>query len=191
MYGKKLPTVVVCRQGAVPRRPGCWLPKRPAWFYLWWGRSRLLVAHLPRWGMGVLERVVRSRAGSVSLKPDWRRVGWMSLKKRNVSSAEASAPLPDSKSPWGSVWSSLAVHVAVNRYEDGGQRTPGYFTIRTEGTDWVVRLVEPDQCASLTCRAPTLEECLLLACLLCESDSAPWQNDPWLEARKPKPKKRH
>lgn len=190
MFGRKLTTLVAWRALRGRRRLAKWLPSRSAWFYVWCGDRRYTVAYLPRWGVGVVSCHDILSDGSADPLPSWRRVGWMTLKKRVVSGSAASAPIPDSKSLWGSRWRALAVHAAERTYEDGSSRTPGYLTIRTEGLDWVVRLVEPDSTASLMCRAPTLEEALDLACLLCECDDAPWAHDPWLASRNVPKRKR-
>lgn len=76
---------------------------------------------------------------------------------------------------------SLVAHCAVTRYEDGDPRKPGWFTIKTMGSAWVVQVKDPDACLSLTATGQTLDDALALADLLLGSEEAPWEPDPFLK----------
>lgn len=75
----------------------------------------------------------------------------------------------------------LIAHCAVTRYEDGDKRLPGWWTVTTSGVTWKVTVKDPDSAASFAVTAPTLDEALTLACLLLESEEAPWEHDQWLQ----------
>jgi len=74
----------------------------------------------------------------------------------------------------------LVAHCAVSKYDDGDQRKPGWFTVKTLGAAWVVEVKDPDTCARLVVVQQTLDDALMLASVLLESEEAPWEPDPWL-----------
>jgi len=76
---------------------------------------------------------------------------------------------------------ALVAHCAVTRYEDGDPRRPGWFTIKTLGSAWVIQVKEPDAAASLTATGQSLDDALTLAELLLSSEEAPWEPDPFLK----------
>lgn len=85
---------------------------------------------------------------------------------------------------------SLVAHCAVTQYDDGDRREPGWFSVRTFGSVWQVEIKDPDTCQSMRVQQPTLDDALLLAALLLDSEDAPWEHDPWLASKKrPKSKK--
>lgn len=75
---------------------------------------------------------------------------------------------------------NLVAHCAVNRYDDGEPRKPGWFTIQTNGAGWVVKVKEPDTALSFSCTADTLDNALAMADLLLGTEDAPWEPDPFL-----------
>lgn len=81
-------------------------------------------------------------------------------------------------------------HCSHVQYEDGSPRKPGWITIKTMGSAWVVEAKDPDSCSRLTVVQQTLDEALVLISLLLESDEAPWEQDPWLRASEAKGKKK-
>lgn len=74
---------------------------------------------------------------------------------------------------------NLIQHCAVTRYEDGDPRQPGWFTLKTLGSSWVVQVKDPDSCAQMQAVGPTLDDALALADLLLGGEQAPWEPDPW------------
>jgi len=83
---------------------------------------------------------------------------------------------------------ALVQHCCVTQYDDGDPRKPGWFTIKTMGSAWVVQVKDPDACLSLTATAQTVDDALTLAELLLSGDEAPWEPDPFLQ-RQLAPKK--
>lgn len=74
---------------------------------------------------------------------------------------------------------NLVMHCSVTRYDDGDPRQPGWFTIKTQGSAWVVVLKDPDSVTQMQCLGNTLDDALALAELLAGSDDAPWEVDQW------------
>lgn len=82
----------------------------------------------------------------------------------------------------------LVAHCAVTRYEDGDARLPGWWTVKTMGSAWVVEVKDADTCMRLVVVQQTLDDALTLASVLLESEEAPWEPDQWLTAAKAKKK---
>lgn len=74
---------------------------------------------------------------------------------------------------------NLAMHCAVVRYDDGDPRQAGWFTVKTQGSAWVIVLKDPDSASQMSCIGNTLDDALVLAELMVGSDDAPWEPDPW------------
>jgi len=72
-------------------------------------------------------------------------------------------------------------HCAVCQYEDGTPRKPGWVTIKTMGSSWVLEAKDPDSCSRLTVVQTTLDDALALLSVTLESEEAPWEPDPWLK----------
>ena len=84
----------------------------------------------------------------------------------------------------------LVNHCSHTQYEDKSSRKPGWFTIKTMGSAWVVELKDPDSCSRLVVVQQTLDDALTLASVLLESDEAPWEPDPWLKGAEAKAKRK-
>jgi len=86
---------------------------------------------------------------------------------------------------------ALVKHCCVTRYEDGEPRKPGWWTVKTMGSAWVVQVKDPDSGLSLSATQQTIDDALALADLLLSSEEAPWEPDPFLKkmALNGKPKK--
>lgn len=80
----------------------------------------------------------------------------------------------------------LIKHAAITRYDDGDPRKPGWFTVKTMGSAWVIQVKDPDAALSLSATAQTLDDALQLANLLLGSEEAPWEPDPFLKAQRTK-----
>lgn len=78
---------------------------------------------------------------------------------------------------------ALVQHCCVTAYDDGDPRKPGWFTVKTMGSSWVIQLKDPDAQVSLTATAQTLDDALSLAELLISGDDAPWEPDHFLRAQ--------
>lgn len=84
----------------------------------------------------------------------------------------------------------LRAHCAVNRYDDGEPRRTGWFTVKTMGNVWVVQLKEPDTALSLSVTGQSLDDALVLADLMLQSEDAPWEPDAFLSTSRGPNKKR-
>ena len=78
---------------------------------------------------------------------------------------------------------NLVSHCAISKYDDGSPRQPGWFTVKTMGSAWVVQVKEPDEGLSMSAVGQTLDDALVLADLLLGSDKAPWEPDRFLKAQ--------
>jgi hypothetical protein len=90
----------------------------------------------------------------------------------------------------GSGLAALAQHCAYLRYEDGGDRQPGWFKVDVVGSEWCIRVSDPDSECSFVARAGTMMDALKLASTLLDSENCPWAPDRFLKGRAaPKKKK--
>lgn len=108
------------------------------------------------------------------------------MKKRTMPAKKEGEVLPQHSAAmesalFGRLLPFLA-HMAVNRYEDGEPRKPGWVTLKTLGAIWVVQMKEPDTALSLTVTGQTIDDALALADLMLQSDEAPWEPDAFLRA---------
>lgn len=115
------------------------------------------------------------------------------MKKRSVPSG---AGTPDGVKHLAAVESNvfsklqaLVAHCCVTKYDDGDPRKPGWFTIKTMGSAWVVQVKDPDACLQLQATAQSLDDALALADLLVGSEEAPWEPDSFLRAAAAKSRK--
>jgi len=83
---------------------------------------------------------------------------------------------------------ALVAHCACIKYEDGTARKPGWWTLKTMGSAWVVEVKDPDTCSVLRVVQQTVDDALVLACKLLDSDDAPWEPDQWLRQQASKGK---
>lgn len=84
----------------------------------------------------------------------------------------------------------LVEHCAIRRYDDGEQREPGWFTVKTQGSAWVVQVKDPDGAVSFSAVGQTLDNALETAALLLACDEAPWEPDRFLAGQKATGKKK-
>lgn len=117
------------------------------------------------------------------------------MKKKVLGSAAAKAGGPSHiaavESDIMGRCAALLAHCAVTRYDDGDPRRPGWFTVKTQGSAWIVQVKDPDAAVSLTAHGQTLDDALCLADLLLGSEEAPWEPDAFLRRSAPsaRPKK--
>lgn len=78
---------------------------------------------------------------------------------------------------------ALVAHCAVTKYDDGDPRRPGWFTVKTMGSAWIVQVKDPDAALSLSATGQSLDDALILADLLLSSEEAPWEPDNFLKPR--------
>jgi len=112
----------------------------------------------------------------------------MAIKKRDAAKVEAiHLAAVECKTFDGLM--PLVEHMALRQYEDATPREPGWITIKTQGSAWVVQVKDPDSVSSFSAVAETLDKALETAALLLSCDDAPWELDRWLQdaaARKKK-----
>lgn len=115
------------------------------------------------------------------------------MKRRQATEAPASKDGPSHLAPIESdvltKCHNIVAHCCVTRYDDGEARVPGWVTIKTQGSAWVVQCKDPDSCCSLQAIGQTLDDALALADLLLGAESAPWEVDRFLQAQKRERKK--
>jgi len=112
------------------------------------------------------------------------------MKKRPMSKENGSAlHVAAVESDLFSKHLALVQHCSHTQYDDGTPRKPGWFTIKTMGSAWVVEVKDPDSCSRMTVVQQTLDDAIQMASLLLESEEAPWEADPWLKSNERKGKK--
>lgn len=84
---------------------------------------------------------------------------------------------------------NLVSHCCVTQYDDGEVRQPGWFTVKTLGSAWVVQVKDPDAGAQITATSDTLDNALCLADLMLGSEDAPWEPDRFLRSQGARRKK--
>lgn len=106
------------------------------------------------------------------------------MKRRKAGQGSASADGAEHLAPMETVvfdkLHQVVRHMAVTKYDDKEVRKPGWITIKTLGSSWVIQVKDPDSCLSMQVVADTLDNALALADLLLGSDEAPWEPDPFL-----------
>jgi len=77
------------------------------------------------------------------------------------------------------------------RYADSDdERVPGSLTLRAEPGRWCVTLRDPTTCQQLFLAAPVLADLWKLVEAALSDSSAPWAEDQFALARRPKPRKK-
>lgn len=85
---------------------------------------------------------------------------------------------------------NLVSHCCVIKYDDGESRRPGWWTVKTMGSAWVVEVKDPDSCCRIQATGNTLDDAMALADLLLGAEQAPWEPDPWLASSQARGKKK-
>jgi len=111
-------------------------------------------------------------------------------KKKQVGVTPDAAHLAAMESGMFSKHHALVAHCASVKYDDGDARKPGWWTVKTMGSAWVVEVKDPDTAARLVVVQQTLDDAITLANLLLESEEAPWEPDPWLARANAEKKKK-
>jgi len=170
------------RRGISTRCPYAYRLKRFRWVW-----------HLV-WLRGFGTTIIRCTLGDVVVwqHPNFTWYGDLKKmkKKKQVGQPSDAMHLAAMESTILSKHHSLVAHCAVTKYDDGDTRQPGWWTLKTMGSAWVVEVKDPDTCMRLVVVQQTADEALTLASLLLESEEAPWEPDPWLTAAKAKKKQK-
>ncbi len=177
-------------------RPSLWLrrrrrqlPRQWTAYQMWWGCRRVLLLGRAGWGISAFA-VFGRRQGAHTGVYQLALSGVSTMKRRKSSAQSADVlHLAPVESTVLSRHMALVAHCSQTRYDDGDPRLPGWFTVKTMGSAWVVEVKDPDECMRLVVIQATLDDALSLTCLLLEGDEAPWEADPWLTAARAKKRK--
>lgn len=163
------------------RRKSVWLGSEPWCLLVYVGRSLFRLTAVGGCGYGIDAR--RGPDGVwVSVSDEWDLERTLVKRKR-----QGDAALPNVKhlaALESNVLGKLLPiieHCAVTQYEDGTPRKPGWITVKTMGSSWVLEAKDPDSCSRLTVVQTTLDDALALLSVTLESEEAPWEPDPWLK----------
>lgn len=170
------------------RRPCRWMPRELTWWVVRIGRAEVVLQSAAR--KGITARSL-SRDGVVSSL--WTGELWWGdamAKKRvpRAPGAEIPQHLAAVESNVLSALLPLVLHCSETRYDDGSARQPGWWTVKTMGSAWVVEVKDPDTCSRLVVIQQTIDDAMTLASVLLESEDAPWEPDPWMRASAAKKK---
>jgi len=168
-------------------KPGHYAPRRPFTLLLVAKRFTAEVGYIPR--RGYYPRATYTGPDRSVCTATYPGVSELGMKKRQVkgkAGADAAVHLAPMESVVMGSLHNIIAHCATTRYEDGDPRVPGWITVKTFGSGWVVTVKDPDAGLSLSATAATLDDALALADLLLGSEDAPWEVDQFLQARKPK-----
>lgn len=166
-------------------RPCRWLPRSRCVFYVVRRNLEFQLTSQPWFGMWV---GARWRVGTrlSSPVPEYS-YGRPEVKKRTpsvpgVPSVRHRAPV---ESEILCKLLPLVEHCCVTQYDDGDPREPGWWTLKTMGSAWIIQVKDPDSGSSFQCVAETCDKALETAALLLSCDEAPWAPDPFLKRNKP------
>lgn len=172
------------------RRGGRTLPFRKGYFWVSVGRAKILLDFSPRLGMCV-RWVGRNWWG------DWPPLGVgthyerPSMKKKTGKVPEGQGKhLAPVESETFKDLMPLVEHCCCRAYDDGDPREPGWITVKTAGSAWIVQVKDPDSCMFFSAVGATLDKALETAALLLACEEAPWEPDTWLAASKAKKSKK-
>lgn len=170
-------------------RPKRWTGRKGQTFYLRYGPRVYHLTGKPFKGICVV--AMWDMCGRIGhLDPPTWKWEWPIMKRRSVKvGTEGVKHLAALESRILDGMLSLVEHCAVRQYEDGEQREPGWFTVKTQGAAWCVQVKDPDGCCSFTAVAETLDKALETAALLLSCDEAPWEPDRFLASSKASKKK--
>jgi len=184
--------IILTRRKRVGRwlRPRRWLPKHWVTFGVTVNGHQVLLFGRRFWGVSAF-RITRPD-GDVLIWPDASSYQEVSKVKKRKQGAEptAASHLAAVESAVFGKMHALVAHCAATRYDDGDPRKPGWITIKTAGSAWIVEAKDPDTSSKLTAIQPTLDDALALLSLLLEAEEAPWEHDQWLAAAAAKAKKK-
>lgn len=172
------------------KRPSRWLPKGRGTFKVGVGRFKFALDFCYGKGIWVRERETAATCGTTcALVHYWPEP---SMKKRIAKGAldgDVKHLAPVESNIFTNLM-PLVEHCAIRRYDDGEQREPGWFTVKTQGSAWVVQVKDPDGAVSFSAVGQTLDNALETAALLLACDEAPWEPDRFLAGQKATGKKK-
>jgi len=179
------------RQCGTRPKPRCFLSRHWTVYKCVCGRLTIWVVGRKWWGLTAFKL---SRTGDVRpLLDGFTSFGDLPPMKRKTTAAETTdaAHLAAVESTLLGKLHPIVAHCCVTKYDDGTARKPGWITIKTMGSMWVVEAKDPDSSCRLTACQPTLDDALTLIALMLDQDNAPWENDPWLKRQGPQKGKKN
>lgn len=183
-------SVKVYRYALHGGRPRRWLPRGKALLKLTFGRRTYSVRV---WGGRFLFIFGWTDATLLSeswLNPgNWRETPNMKKKQAKTLGSDQKTLAPVESDVFHQLL-PLIEHCCVRKYEDGDPRDPGWITIKTQGSAWVVQVKDPDGACSFSAVGETLDKALQTAALFLSSDEAPWEPDRFLQAQQTRSKKK-
>ena len=181
--------IVVVGRGRWPHRKRRICPHAATQWRLRYRGQEFVLWSAKRHGItGVLRHRDGGWRSSIDCAGEFTRMAHMKKKKPAQAEAGVQHLAPVESTVLGR-HQSLVNHAAVVRYDDGDVRQPGWVTIKTMGSAWVVEIKDPDTAMRLTVIQATLDDALTLASLLLDAEEAPWEPDPWLMKAKAQKKK--
>lgn len=172
-------------------RPRRWTPRRKVLYHLIWGCIRLSIWYRPWRGFHLAAVTWTDRQESVVVPQPVTKEHRVKKRKPGGGGTDtlASHLAPIESNVLAKLF-NLVQHCAVVRYDDGESRQPGWFTVKTAGSAWVVQVKDPDSCCSLQAIGNTLDDALALADLLLGADDAPWEVDRFLKKQEAEKRKK-
>jgi len=181
---------VKCRRGRRGiTRPRRWAGRDWCRFALFVGPLKLLLHARRGYGITCLTTERDGEQFVVWDDVDWLGDLLVKKKKPKLQAGDVQPHLAAMESNLFAKHHSLISHCAATAYDDGDPRQPGWFTVKTMGSAWMVEVKDPDTCARLVVVQQTFDDAITLAALLLDSEEAPWEPDPWLTAARAKKKK--
>jgi len=171
-------------------RPRRYLPKGKGEFRVYLGHFTFLLHY--RYSVGIWCRARCRRTQCPYSEPTALRWEEPNVKKRvakNVMGEGVNHLAPMETNRLADVM-PLVEHCSIRRYDDGDEREPGWFTVKTIGSSWAIQVKDPDACVSFTAVAPTLDQAMETAALLLACDEAPWEPDRFLTQQRATKKKK-
>ena len=187
-----LPRLVLTdRRRGVWRRVCQWSPRREMWIRLRTGRLDVTCLFRPFKGWCWRATRLRGDTGPVALTvcppPE---VSMRRIKPGGSAEGSPAKHLAAVESDVLSRLPNLVSHCCVIKYDDGESRRPGWWTVKTMGSAWVVEVKDPDSCCRIQATGNTLDDAMALADLLLGAEQAPWEPDPWLASSQARGKKK-
>jgi len=171
-------------------KPCRWLPKGKGEFRVYMGHYTFLLHY--HYGTGIW-----CRARCRRTQCPYREISALRWEEPNVKKRIAKGALEGDAKHLAPMESNrladvmpLVEHCAIRKYDDGDPREPGWFTVKTQGSAWIVQVKDPDGGVSFSAVGQTIDQAFETAALLLACDEAPWEPDRFLAAQKAGGKKK-
>lgn len=182
--------VVPTRSSPGVRRPGQWLPRREASWYIAYGPFLLSVRYR-RWGGLFLSRLVRLVGKDAASETVFPNLWSVKMKQLSIGGEPGKAlpPLP-SDSVVLKKFPRLMEFLTHTTYDNGAPRAPGRLWLDSDLIAFTLTLFEPSAFARVRIRAASLDDLLTLAEKHLGSDNPAWEDDQYARERAAEKKKK-